>query len=103
MRDIDNSAALTEPQALIRLQNAEDIAQTPSRWSQLPKATSIEPGYTIVAANPNFGATALDASDLANLDALPRGKDANSAIVNPHDGLVRESEPDRPVRIGGGG
>src|SRR6267142_1475991 len=103
MRDIDNSAVLTEPQALIRLQNAEDIAQALSRWSQLPKATSIEPGYTVVAANPSFDATALDGSDLANLDSLPRGKDANAAIVNPHDGLVRQSEPDRPVRIRRGG
>src|SRR5271163_4573599 len=99
MRDIDNSAVLTEPQALICLQNAEYIAQTPSRGSQLPKATSIEPGYTVVAANPNPCLTALNSSHLANLC----GKDTNAAIVDPNDGLVGECEPDSTVRIGKSG
>src|SRR5580658_4639468 len=100
MGDIDNSAVLTKPQALVCFQDAEDIAQAPCRRNQFAEATSIEPSYSVVAPNPNFGVTGLDASDLADLDALPRGKDANAAIVNPDDGLVEESEPDRPVRIG---
>src|ERR1700685_1765395 len=103
MGDIDNSVMLTKPQAFVCFQNAEDIAQAHPRRNQLAKAPSVKPGYSVVAADPNSGVTALDASDLANLDALPRGKDANGAIVDPHDGLVEESEPDRPVRIGKSG
>src|SRR5271168_4943174 len=103
MGDIDNSAVLTKPQALLCFQNAEDIAQAPFRRNELAKAPSVKPGYSVVGADPNSGVTALDGSDLANLDALPRGKDANAAIVDPHHGLVDQSEPHRPVRIGKSG
>src|SRR6266567_9590287 len=102
MGDIDNPVVLTEPQALIGFQNAVDIAQAPSRRNQPAKSTSVEPGYTIVATNPNFAVMALDASNDAKLDTVLGAKDANATIVNPHDRLVTESEPDRPIRIGKG-
>ena len=73
MGDIDNPAVLAEPQALLCLQNAEDIVQAPSGRNQVAKAISIEPGYSIVATNPSLGVMRIDASDLANLDAVLGG------------------------------
>jgi hypothetical protein len=82
---------LTKPQALIGLQNAEDIAQAPSRWNQPAKSTTVEPGYTVVATNPNFAVMALDASNLANLDTLLGA--AAMSRPPPRSSMVVSSNP----------
>ena len=58
---------------LASVSDAEDIVQAPSGRNQVAKAISIEPGYSIVATNPSLGVMRIDASDLANLDAVLGG------------------------------